>query len=406
MPAMTACSGKSGTPEPPPQKVATATAKVQSVEDTFQAPGILYPIHQASLTPKITAPVERFLVNRGSKVHRGELLAVLENQDLKAAVISARGSWDQARANYEAALSSTLPEEIQAAQAALTDAKSTLDQDQKLYDSETNLFKEGAIARRQVEAAGVALTAAKNAWRTAHTRLVNLQKSGAAQQQQAAKGQLESARGQYLNAEAQLAYTELRSPIDGVVTDRAVYPGDIAPAGTPLLTIMDISKVILRLHIQQSHAALMHLGDPATLQVPGIKEGIPAKVSIISPALDPNSTTVEIWLEADNPHRVLAPGASVNASILVRKIPKALVVPESAVLVGENAEALVMVVGSDDVAHSRPVVTGVRSGDLVQILSGLQPGDQVIVAGAFGLPDGAKVTPAPAAGGAGSEAQE
>ena len=405
VPAIIACSGNSGASGPSPVKVQTATAKVQPIEDIFQAPGILYPIHQASLSPKVSAPVEQFFVNRGSRVHRGELLAVLENQDLKAAVIAARGAYDQARANYEATTSSALPEEVQATEAALTDAKSTLDQEQNLYRSETNLYKEGAIPRRQVDATAVALTAAKNAWQTAQTRLANLKKSGAAQQQRAAKGQMESARGQYLNAEAQLAYSELQSPIDGVVTDRAVYPGEIVPAGTPLLTVMDISKVILRLHIPQPEAAQLHLGDPATLEVPGIQGGVPAKVSIISPALDPNSTTVEIWLEADNPHRMLAPGTSVTASILVRKIPHALVVPDSAVLVGENAEARVMVVEPDGVAQSKPVTTGVHSGNLTQILNGLQPGDQVIIGGAFGLPDGTKVKAVPESASA-AEGQE
>jgi multidrug resistance efflux pump len=231
LPAMTACSGNSAAPAPPAVAVQTVTAKVQPIEEIFQAPGILYPIHQASLTPKITAPVEQFFVNRGSRVHRGELLAVLDNQDLQAAVIAARGAYDQARANYEATTSSTLPEEIQAAEAALTDAKSAFDQEQRLYKSETNLYNEGAIPRRQVDATGVVLTAAKNAWETAKTHLANLKMSGEAQQREAAKGQIESARGQYLAAQAQLAYTELRSPIDGVVTDRAVYPGDIAPAG-------------------------------------------------------------------------------------------------------------------------------------------------------------------------------
>lgn len=404
LPAITACSGKSQ-PETPPVTVQTATAKVQPVEEIFSAPGILYPIHQASLTPKVTAPVERFLVNRGSRVHKGELLAVLDNKDLQAAVISARGAYDQARATYESTISSTLPETIQAAQAALTDAKSALDQQQKLYESETNLYKEGAIPRKDVDAAAVSLTSAKNAYQAAETHFANLQKSGASQQQQAAKGQMEAARGQYLAAEAQLAYSELRSPIDGVVTDRAVYPGDVPPAGTPLLTVMDISKVVVRLHIPQSEAAQLHLGDPATLEVPGIQGGVPAKVSIISPALDPNSTTVEIWLEADNPRHVLAPGTSVTASIVVKKIPNALVVPEPAVLVGDNGKTTVMVVGSDSAAHSTPVTTGVRSGDLTQILSGLHPGDQVIVGGAFGLADGTKVKAEPQTGSA-PEAEE
>ncbi len=375
--------------------VQTVTARMQPIEQVFHGQGILYPIHQASLSPKITAPVERFYVNRGTRVHRGELLAELDNQDLAAGVLSARGAYDQAPANYEATTSSALPEEIQAAEAAATNAKSRLDDERKVYASELKLYQEGAVARKQVDATAVALTAAKSAWETAEKHLNNLQSSGEDQQMRAAKGQMEAAHGQYLSTVAQLGYTRLRSPIDGVVADRAVYPGDIAPAGTPLLVIMDTSKIVLRLHIPQPQAAQLRLGDPATLEIPGIEGGLPARVSIISPALDPNSTTVEIWLESDNPHGELVPGVSVSAVIVVRKVPDALVVPESAVLAGDSGGSRVMIVDAGGVAHSRQVTTGIRNAGLVQILSGLQPGEEVIVGGAYGLPDKTKVNAAP-----------
>ena len=149
------------------------------------------------------------------------------------------------------------------------------------------------------------------------------------------------------------------------------------------------------MHIPQSEASQLHIGDPATLNVPGVGGGVPAKVSIISPATDPSSTTVEVWLEADNPHHDLIPGTSVSATVVVRKVPDALVVPESAILVGDNGEKTVMVVGPDSVAQSQPVSTGVRDGNLVQILSGLHAGDQIIVEGGFGLPDKTKVKATP-----------
>lgn len=404
--SLTACSsGNSISDAAATPAVQTETAKTQPIEDIVQAQGILYPIHQASLSPKISAPVEKFYVNRGSRVHKGELLAVLSNEDLQAGVVSARGSYDQARANYESTTTSALPEEIQTAEAAVQDAKTNLEQQQRLYQSETNLYKQGAIARKQLDATGVALTAAQNSWKTAQKHLENLQASGAKQQQQAAHGQMEAAQGQYLNAQAQLGYTEIRSPIDGVIADRAVWPGDIAPAGTPLLIVMDVSKVVLRLHIPEAEAAQLHIGDPATLQVPGIEGGVPAKVSIISPALDPNSTTVEIWLAAGNPDHKLAPGTSVGASIVVRRVASALVVPTSAVLVNDQGQASVMTVGSDDVAHNHPIATGIRNDGMVQILSGIQAGDQVIVSGDYGLPDKTKVKPQPASGGDSSGGQ-
>jgi len=405
MAGLAGCSGKSGDSpgNAPAVAVQTSSAKKQPIQEVFQGQGILYPIHQASLAPKIAVPVEHFYVNRGSRVHAGELLAVLANKDLSAGMVTARGAYDQALANYEATTSSTLPEEIQVVEAAVADAKSNLTNQQRLYQSELNLYREGAIPRKQVDATAVTLTQAKSAWKTAQKRLHDLKSHGLTQQQRAAKGQMESAQGQYLNAVAQLGYSEIRSPINGVVAERTVYEGDIVPAGTPLLVVMDTSKVILRLHIPQAEAAQLHLGDPATLSVPGIDAGVPAKVSIISPALDPNSTTVEIWLEADNPHHKLTPGTSVSASIVVRKVPDALAIPESAVLVGDNGEKRVMVVGPDSVAYSRPVTTGIHDGSLVQILSGLHAGDQVIVGGAYGLPDKTKVKATPEKSGAAGE---
>ncbi len=398
--SLSACSSSSSISDATPTPtVQTEAAKTQPIKDVIEAQGILYPLHQASLSPKISAPVEKFYVNRGFHVRKGQLLATLANNDLQAGLVSARGSYDQAQANYESTTTSTLPEEMQQAEAAVQDAKKTLDQQQRLFESETNLYNQGAIARKQLDATGVALTAAKNAYGTAQKHMENLQASGAHQQQKAAKGQLESARGQYLNARAQLGYTEIRSPIDGSVADRSVWPGDIAPAGTPLFIIVDVAKVVLRIHIPQEQAAQLHIGDPATLHVPGKGDGVPAKVSVISPALDPNSTTVEVWLVANNPDRKLLPGTSVGASIVVRKIPSALVVPESAVLVNDQNQARVMTVSLDHVAHDHPVVTGVRNSGMVQILSGIQAGDQVIANGAYGLPDKTKVKTEPASGG-------
>ena len=321
MAMLSGCS--SGNTVPPPEPVVsveTAAVKVQSITDMVTAEGVLYPIHQASISPKITAPVRKFYVQRGDKVHRGELLAVLENKDLAAAVVSAQGGYDQAQATYASTTSSALPEEMQTANLNVVNTRTALAAAQKLYDSEKKLYQQGAIARKQLDATEVALTAAQSAYETAEKHLQNLQAQGVSQQKKAAQGQLESAHGQYLGAAAQMGYTEIRSPIDGVVADRAVYPGDIAPAGTPLLIVMDTSKVVVRLHIPQQQAELLQLGQAATLRVPGLDKDVPAKVTVLSPALDPNSTTEEVWVEADNPKGELKPGTTAEVSITAKTV--------------------------------------------------------------------------------------
>jgi len=219
-----------------------------------------------------------------------------------------------------------------------------------------------------------------------------LMATGKQQALKSAAGQLESAKGKYMGAEAQMSYSQIRSPIDGVVTDRPLYPGEMAAASTPIVTVMDISQVIAKAHIPQPEAALLKVGDKAIITVPGENGPVDARVTVVSPALDPNSTTVEIWVQAKNPDQRLKPGTSVQVSMLAQTIPDALVIPAAALLTGRDGTTSVMVVGADNRAHQKNVSVGIRQGDQVQITEGLQAGDRVVASGAYGLPDNTQVT--------------
>jgi RND family efflux transporter MFP subunit len=202
-----------------------------------------------------------------------------------------------------------------------------------------------------------------------------------------ATGQLESAKGKYHGAEAQLSYSDIRSPMDGVVTDRPFYPGEMASAGTPIITVMNVSQVIAKAHIAQQEAALLKVGDAATIRAAGAQGAVNGKVMVVSPALDPNSTTVEVWVQANNPDERLRPGSSVQVTMVGETIPDALIIPASALLTAPDGTTSVMLAGADNKAHQREVKTGIKQKDAVQIVTGLQTGDRVITAGAYGLPD-------------------
>src|SRR5437588_5938957 len=96
----------------------------------------------------------------------------------------------------------------------------------------------------------------------------------------AAQGTKESAQGHYRAATAQLSYSEIRSPIDGVVTDRPLYVGDLATANQPILTVMDISSLVAKMHVPQSEAALLKFGDDAEIKVTGLDEPVSARLSL------------------------------------------------------------------------------------------------------------------------------
>jgi HlyD family secretion protein len=154
---------------------------------------------------------------------------------------------------------------------------------------------------------------------------------------------------------------------------------------------MDVSEVVARAHIPQPDAALLKLGDKATISAPGEDQPTEGRITVISPALDPNSTTVEIWVQAKNPEQRLKPGTSVQLSMLARTIPDALVIPASSLLTSEDGTTSVMLAGSDNRAHQKPVKVGVRQDDDIQIVEGVQAADRVVASGAYGLPDNTQI---------------
>ena len=237
----------------------------------------------------------------------------------------------------------------------------------------------------------VAYIQARNQYEMALAQLKGLEAIGRGAALQSAAGQLAAAKGRYQAALANLRYSEIRSPITGVVTDRPLYEGQMATAGTPMMTVMDLADVIGRTYISPQQAALLKVGDAASIEPGSGLADVPAKVTVVSPALDPGSTTVQVWVEAPNPGDRLKPGETVRVSMVARTIANAIVVPSSAILTADDGTTSVMVIGPKDHAHQTTVQTGVTSGSEVQILSGLHEGERVVTTGAYGLPDGTKV---------------
>jgi HlyD family secretion protein len=362
-----------------------------TIQHTITSQAVLFPLAQAAIVPKISAPVQKFLVKRGSPVKEGQVLAVLENRDLSAAAQDTKGAFDQAQAVYETTTAANLPEEIQKAEADAQTAQQALDAQEKIFESRQQLFEQGALPRKELDQSRVDITQARNQYAIAKKHLDALLAIGKQQELKAAAGQLESAKGKYLGAEAQLSYSEIRSPINGVITDRPLYPGEMAAAGAPLLTVMDISSVIAKAHIPQNDAAALKIGDQGSMTVPGIEKPIEGKVTVVSPALDANSTTVEVWFEAKNPKHELKPGTSVQLSLTAQTVKDALVVPTNSVLTAADGSTTVMIAGTDGLAHQQTVKLGIRNGGDVQIVDGVKEGDKVVSNGAYGLPDKTKI---------------
>ena len=386
-----ACNKKEAEPPEAPAPVQVTAATQDTIRRIVAGDGVLFPLDQYTAMPKIQAPVQKFYANRGDHVKSGQLLAVLDNRDLKAAADANKGQVAQAESNYRATTLATIPESVVKASTDVESAKQQLDAAARALESRKSLLAQGAIARKLVDDQQVVWAQAKAQLDAAQEHLRVLTAAGRQEQIAAAQAQIESAKGQFQSAEAQVAYTEIHTPIGGVVADRPIYTGDMASPGSPLFVIMDISRVVARLNVPQSQADAIKLGQEAELSVTGIDQPVKGKVIVVSPATDANSTTVQVWVQADNPGERLKPGAAVHGKIIADAIKTATVVPAAAILPGEEGGTAVLTVGSDSLAHRRAVKLGIREANQVQILSGVRPGEEVVVVGGLGLDDRAKV---------------
>lgn len=389
---LTSSCSRTAAPEaenPAPVQVTAVTQ--DTIRRVVTGDGVLFPLDQRPLMPKIQAPVQKFYANRGDHVKEGQLLAVLENRDLKASAAANKGQVDQAEANYRTTTMATVPESVVKATTDVQSAQQQLDAAAKALESRKKLLDEGAIARKQVDDQQAVWAAAKAQLDSAQEHLRVLTTAGRQEQIATAQAQVASAQATFQSAEAQVSYSEIHSPINGVVADRPIYAGDMASPGSPLFLIMDISRVVARINVPQAQAAAVRVGQEAELAVVGSEEPVKGKVTVVSPATDANSTTVQVWVQADNPGERLKPGASVHGKIIAEAFKAASVVPAVAILPGEEGGTAVLVVDSDSVAHKRPVQVGVREGDKVQILNGARPGESVVIVGGLGVDDKAKV---------------
>lgn len=392
---LTSCSCSKPKEEEAPEPavpVQVSEVKHDSIDRIVSASAILYPVDQAAVMPKISAPVKIFHVKRGDHVSKDQLLAVLENKDLQAALGDSKGAYQQAQSAYRTTTSATVPEDTNKAQQDTGAAKQAMEAAQKVYESRKQLFDQGALARRLVDEANVAYVQARSQYEIALKHLQTTESVSRVEQVKGAEAQVESAKAKYEGAEAQLSYSEIRSPIAGIVADRSLYAGEMASAGAPLVTIVNISRVIARANIPVGQAASVKVGDAATIAQTDAQLQATGKVTVVSPAVDPNSTTVEVWVEAENSGERLKPGATVRVDIHAETVKDAIVIPTAALLPSAEGGVQVLVVGSDSKAHEKKVEVGIREPDKVQILKGVAAGEKVIIVGGVGLEDGAKVT--------------
>lgn len=321
----------------PPPLVVVSKIVTKDVPVEVRAPVDLRAMLQADVGSKTLGVLDAVFVDRGDKVKKGQLLALVRPSDLPDQLAAARGTLAQT-------------------QASLNLAKTNLERAQKLAPS-------GVVSQQELQNALAAVASAEAA-------------QSAAQAQAGAIA-------------IRLGETRIDAPMDGVIAVRRLDPGAIVGliSGGAILNIVDIRKLRVFITVTERDVHTVKIGQDAHVELDALPgKSFEGKVVRLAPIVDPSTRTLDAEVQLPNPNEELRPGMFGHGAIVVDIHPHQPIVPASAVLIADTKKFVFVLVG--DKVQRRAIETGVDEGSWLEVRSGLKEGEEVVTAGADGLSDG------------------
>ena len=374
--------------------VKTATAERKPISATSTAIGTIWPREQAQVSAKIASQIKTMALVKNKPVNAGDVVVTLEDKDLRAQRAEASAALHEAQLALKGVTTGTIPQTTAQDEKALRDARATLTNATAIYDRRKRLFEQGGIAQKDVEASQLAVQTAENDLRLAEST-ASLHKSAINPNDRAvAESRVAQAEAHLANLDTEIGYTEIRSPISGVITDQFQYQGEYASPGGKLFNVADMSRVIVKTPFADEVASQLKKGDPASVKpTDSPDDTLVGTISLVSRSGDPSNRAVEVWVDLPNPTNRLRAMGSAEVTVQRKEEIDSVIVPISAVVLDATTSdtGSVMVVDSASKAHEVKVKVGIRNKDNIQITSGLKGGETVVTEGNYALPDGTKV---------------
>lgn len=331
-----------------PSMAPTEIVRAAAIPTVVAVAGTVRSTTTSTLAAKVMGNVARVLVSEGDGVRAGQVLLEIDARETQAAADRARAGVAEVEEAIDGAAAA-----VQAAAAGNTLAQTTL----KRY---TALRERGSVSPQEFD----------DVEARARVAAAELERAKRGYEQALAKRN--EARAGLAEAETFAGYTEIRSPINGVVTARFVDPGSQAAPGMPLLMVEDPSSMRVEATLSEDLASRTRAGDPVAVEISG--KTINARVTRVVPAVDPSTRSALVKIDL--------PGAALRSGTYARVLfttgsRDGVAVPLTSISSRGSLDS-VMVVGSDSIARMRLVTLGDRIGDRVEVLSGLDAGERIV----------------------------
>ena len=343
------------------------------------ATGKVEPITKVEVKSKASGIVKKLLVQPSDKVKNGQLLAQLDKEEIQAQV-------DQSRAASQAADASLKGAEADWERAKVDAEGPDVPLLKHAYERAVGMAKEGVVSESALEDAQKNYEMALNKQNVAKAQLIVLKAKIAQSQAQVARD-----RANLKQLEEQLSYTDIESPIDGVVLSRDVEMGDavssilvLGSSATLVMTLGDTSQVYVKGKVDESDIGKVYLGQPARIKVESFKDktfnGVVTRISPMGVEKD-NVTTFEVRVSINNPGGELKAEMTANAEIILEEHKNVLQIPEGSIIYDKEKKASVEVPDpkGKDGKRKLAVNIGISNGAKTELLSGLKEGDQVVL---------------------------
>jgi RND family efflux transporter MFP subunit len=363
------------TPETPLQSVDVAPAIEQPVERRIIAAGSLLAQDNSPISVKVPGHLRRINVDLGSVVRAGELIAEIDPQDYELRLKQARAALIQARVRLGLPLDGD-DDQVDIEQlSSVKEAEAVLVEKRYELDRLATLSLEGVASKSHLEAADSAFQVALN------------RRQDALQEARNRQAVLLQRQAEFEMARKQLDDTRILAPFDGAVQERRANIGEYLQIGSTVVVLVRTDPLRLRVEIPEREAARVRIGQQLRISVEGQREVFTSEISRFSPAITELSRM--LLIEADVPARgLLRPGAFVRAEIITESESPALTIPPAALVTFAGVEKVFSV--ENGKVTEKFITTGDRSSGYIEILSGLKPGD-VVVLEPGGLRSGQKV---------------